>query len=134
MCISITGYGTRNAGQNIAVGRTLGTMSSWDQAIRVWFAENQYFEFSNGSTAEYQPVKHYTQVGKIIDISIRRRLNKNAFIYIYIDLYIHFLKLFGRTHSHVLFGGHWYPCFGFLVTSLLGFKARAASALFALWR
>ena len=26
--------------------------------------------------------------------------------------------------THVLFGGHWYPCFGFLVTSPLGFKAR----------
>ena len=29
------------------------------------------------------------------------------------------------------FWGHWYPCFGFLVTSLLGFKARVSSALFA---
>ena len=28
------------------------------------------------------------------------------------------------THSHVLFWEHWYPCFGFLVTSPLGFKAR----------
>ena len=28
------------------------------------------------------------------------------------------------------FGGHWYPCFGFLVTSPLGFKARVDSALF----
>ena len=40
---------------------------------------------------------------------------------------------FWRTH--VLFWGHWYPCFGFLVTSPLGFKARVGSALFAiLWR
>ena len=31
-------------------------------------------------------------------------------------------------------GGHWYPCFGFLVTSPLGFKARVASALFAFCR
>ena len=31
-----------------------------------------------------------------------------------------------------LLWGHWYPCFGFLVTSLLGFKARVGSALFAL--
>ena len=30
-----------------------------------------------------------------------------------------------------LFWGHWYPCFGFLVTSSLGFKARVGSALFA---
>ena len=40
-----------------------------------------------------------------------------------------FLKFFCRTHSHVLFWGHWYPCFGFLVTSPLGFKARVGSAL-----
>ena len=38
---------------------------------------------------------------------------------------------FCPTHSHVLFWGHWYPCFGFLVTSPLGFKARVGSALFA---
>ena len=31
------------------------------------------------------------------------------------------------------FWGHWYPCFGFLVTSLLGFKARVGSALFAIF-
>ena len=41
---------------------------------------------------------------------------------------------FCRTHSHVLFWGHWYHCFGFLVTSPLGFKARVGSALFALRR
>ena len=29
------------------------------------------------------------------------------------------------------FGGHWYPCFGFLVISPLGFKAKVGSALFA---
>ena len=33
-----------------------------------------------------------------------------------------FFLSFWRTH--VLLGGHWYPCFGFLVTSPLGFKAR----------
>ena len=27
------------------------------------------------------------------------------------------------------FFGHWYPCFGFLVTCPLGFKARVGSAL-----
>ena len=31
------------------------------------------------------------------------------------------------------FWGDWYPCFGFLVTSPLGFKARVGSALFALF-
>ena len=45
-----------------------------------------------------------------------------------------FFFFFCRTHSHVLFWGHWYPCFGFLVTSPLGFKARVGSALFALRR
>ena len=38
-----------------------------------------------------------------------------------------FLK-FWRTH--VLFGGQWYPCFGFLVTSPLGFKAVLPFLLF----
>ena len=42
-----------------------------------------------------------------------------------------FFKSFWRTH--VLFWGHWYPCFGFLVTSPLGFKARVSSALFAIF-
>ena len=37
-------------------------------------------------------------------------------------LFWFFLKSFWWTH--VLFWGHWYPCFGFLVTSPLGFKAR----------
>ena len=41
-----------------------------------------------------------------------------------------FFKSFWRTH--VLFWGHWYPCFGFLVTSPLVFKARVGSALFAI--
>ena len=40
-----------------------------------------------------------------------------------------FLKFLADTHF--LFWGHWYPCFGFLVTSPLGFKARVGSALFA---
>ena len=40
-------------------------------------------------------------------------------------------KSFWRTH--VLFWGHWYPCFGFLVMSPLGFKARVGSALFAIF-
>ena len=31
-------------------------------------------------------------------------------------------------------GGHWYPCFGFLVMSLLGFTARVGSALFTFCR
>ena len=39
---------------------------------------------------------------------------------------------FWRTH--LLFGGHWYPCFGFLVASPLGFKARVGSALFVFCR
>ena len=38
-----------------------------------------------------------------------------------------FKKSFWRTHIFVW--GHWYPCFGFLVTSPLGFKARVGSSL-----
>ena len=30
-----------------------------------------------------------------------------------------------------IFWGHWYPCFGFLVASPLGFKTGVGSALFA---
>ena len=45
-----------------------------------------------------------------------------------------FLKYFCQTHSNVLFYCHWYPSFGFLVMSPLGFKARVGSALFALQR
>ena len=41
-------------------------------------------------------------------------------------------KSFWQTH--VLFGGHWYPCFGFLVMYPLGFKTRVGSALFAFLR
>ena len=35
---------------------------------------------------------------------------------------------------YVLSWGHWYPCFRFLVTSPLGFKARVGSILFAFCR
>ena len=42
-----------------------------------------------------------------------------------------FFLSFWRTH--VLFGGHWYPCFWFLVMSPLGFKARVGSALFTIF-
>ena len=38
--------------------------------------------------------------------------------------------LFWRTYMCTLFGGHWYPCFGFLVTFPLGFKARVGYTLF----
>ena len=51
--------------------------------------------------------------------------------YIKVSISSFFLKSFWRTH--VLFWGHWYPCFGFLVTSPLGFKARVGSALFAIF-
>ena len=50
------------------------------------------------------------------------------------EFFFFFLNFFCRTHSHVIFWGHWYPCFGFLVTSPLGFKARVGSALFTLRR
>ena len=61
-------------------------------------------------------------------------MNLNCIFFLYvIRSYIHeiffffFLKSFWRTH--VLFWGHWYPCFGFLVTSPLGFKARVGFCL-----
>ena len=47
--------------------------------------------------------------------------------------FLFFLKKF-LADTHVFFWGHWYPCFGFLVTSPLGFKARVGSALFAFCR
>ena len=43
--------------------------------------------------------------------------------------FTYFLNVFLRIN--VLFLNHWYPCFGFLVTSPLGFKFRVGSALFA---
>ena len=47
------------------------------------------------------------------------------------DFFFFFFLSFWRTH--VLFWGHWYPCFGFLVKSSLGFKARVGSVLFAIF-
>ena len=47
---------------------------------------------------------------------------------------IFLLNFFG---GHELFGGggaYWYPCFGLLVTSPLGFKARVASLICSGWR
>ena len=46
-------------------------------------------------------------------------------------LFFSFFKVFGGHMS--FFWGHWYPCFGFLVMSPLGFKARVSSALFAIF-
>ena len=40
------------------------------------------------------------------------------------DIFESFFWGGGPTHSHVLFWGHWYPCFRFFLTSPLGFKAR----------
>ena len=45
--------------------------------------------------------------------------------------FIFFFKVFGGHMS--FFWGHWYPCFGFLVMSPLGFKARVGSALFTIF-
>ena len=46
---------------------------------------------------------------------------------------VFFKKIFFRGHESFLWG-HWYPYFGLLVTSPLGFKARVGSALFELSR
>ena len=43
-----------------------------------------------------------------------------------------FFKIFGG-HEYFLWG-HWYPCFGLLVMSPLGFKARVGSLIWAWWR
>ena len=76
----------------------------------------------------------------IIKCIILRYLSRYLSRYLY-DIYIirdicrynvyFFFKSFWQTHA--LFWGHWYPCFGFLVTSSLGFKARVGSALFAIF-
>ena len=47
------------------------------------------------------------------------------------NFFLNFKVYLGRTHWHVLFWGHCYPCLGFLMTSPLGFKARVGSAIFA---
>ena len=49
---------------------------------------------------------------------------------VWIFFFFFFLKIFGGHESFLW--GHWYPSFGLLVTSPLGFKARVGSALFAL--
>ena len=47
--------------------------------------------------------------------------------------FLHCVQMFyWQTHSQVLFWVHWYPCFGLLVMSPLGFKGRVGSALCAL--
>ena len=42
-------------------------------------------------------------------------------------------KIFWRTYKSFLWA-HWYPFFGLLVTSLLGFKARMGSHIRTWWR
>ena len=51
---------------------------------------------------------------------------------LYVQFFFFFFK-FLEDMSPFLWG-HWYPCFGLLVTSPLGFKARVGSALFELSR
>ena len=41
-----------------------------------------------------------------------------------INIYIYIFKVFLSDTFTCPIWGHWYPCFGFLVTSPLGFKAR----------
>ena len=45
---------------------------------------------------------------------------------------IFFSKIFGGHESFLW--GHWYPCFGLLVMSPLGFKARVGSLICTWWR
>ena len=58
-------------------------------------------------------------VRKVFTVSFRQHLS----------FYL-FFKIFGGHESFLW--GHWYPCFGLLVTSPLCFKARVSSALFTL--
>ena len=47
------------------------------------------------------------------------------FFFFFFFFHVLFFKVFGAHMSIFLGGGgHWYPCFGFLVTSPHGFKAR----------
>ena len=48
--------------------------------------------------------------------------------FIYLFIFLNF------CWTHVHFWGHWYLCFGLLVTSPLGFKARLGSLIRTLWR
>ena len=48
-------------------------------------------------------------------------------------LFFFFCKKKSFWRTHVLFWGHWYRCFGFLVTSPLGFKERVGSALLTIF-
>ena len=45
---------------------------------------------------------------------------------------MYIFNVFGRYTDMSYNGANWYPCFGFLVTSALGFKGRVGSPLFAL--
>ena len=61
--------------------------------------------------------------------SIELNLNISVSLHNCFFFFLVFFFNFGRHMS--FFWGHWYPCFGFLVTSPLGLKARVGSALFA---
>ena len=56
---------------------------------------------------------------------------ESSYMYFSEFFFFFFFKVFGGHMSFL--GGHWYPCFGFLVTSPMGFKARVGSALFAIF-
>ena len=87
------------------------------------YAINTIYSESSLCRPNYRTPKHLVYIQSVI-LSFIVEIASTFF----------FFKYFWRTHTHVLFWGHWYPCFGFLVTSPLGFKARVGSALFALHR
>ena len=82
----------------------------------------QYFTYGDRSDTFFLPFWYFLQRRCNVESYVqrfhqRRHLKiKNKFT---------FLKSFWRTHT--LFWGHWYLCFGFLVTSPLIFKARVGS-------
>ena len=64
-----------------------------------------------------------------IIMSVRVLSNGSSWIAIF---FLFFFKIFGGHESFLW--GHWYPYFGLLVMSPLGFKARVGSLIRAVWR
>ena len=73
----------------------------------------------------------FTEFCSFVENSILFKKYMQKFLsYFFFFFFFFFLINFCWTHVHLW--GHWYPCFGLLVTSPLGFKARVGSALFEL--
>ena len=57
------------------------------------------------------------------------------FRFIITFILVQFFKIYGENlwWTHVLLWGHWYPCYGLMVTSSLSFKARVGSFVHIWW-